>query len=112
MDHSYQEVADMDQTRALEIVKDYIDFLKTQHFDIQQVYLFGSYAKGTFTEDSDIDVAVIMKHLENSFRMQVTLMKLRRKFDTRIEPHPFDEQDFDATNPFTAEILHSGIQVA
>ena len=102
----------MDQARALEIVKDYVNFLKTQQLAIQQVYLFGSYATGTFDEDSDIDVAVIMKHLENSFMMQVTLMKLRRKFDTRIEPHPFDENDFDTTNPLVAEILHSGIQVA
>ena len=102
----------MDQAKALEIVKDYVDFLKTQQLDIQQVYLFGSYAKGTFDEDSDIDVAVIMKHLENSFRMQVTLMKLRRKFDTRIEPHPFDKRDFDTTNPFAPEILYIGIRVA
>ena len=46
----------MDQARALEIVKDYVDFLKIQQLDIQQVYLFGSYVKGTFTEDSDIEM--------------------------------------------------------
>lgn len=39
------------------------------------------------------------------------LMKLRRKFDTRIEPHPFDESDFKHSDPFANEILNTGIQI-
>ena len=43
--------------------------------------------------------------------MQVELMKLGRKIDTRIEPHPFDESDFNSSDPFAHEILSKGIQV-
>ena len=43
--------------------------------------------------------------------MQVNLMKLRRKFDTRIEPHPFNEKDFDISNPLVNEILNTGIKI-
>ena len=101
----------MDKGKAFGIVKEYINFLKDNKYDIQRAYVFGSYAKGNFNEDSDIDLAIVLKNVKNSFNMQVDLMKLRRKFDTRIEPHPFDENDFDTSNPLVHEILSTGIKV-
>jgi predicted nucleotidyltransferase len=102
----------MDQGTAFEIVKKYIDFLKVNKYDIQKAFIFGSYVNEKFHEDSDIDLAIVFKNLSNSFTMQIQLMKLSRKFDTRIEPHPFDESDFDSSNPFAKEILTKGIQIA
>jgi uncharacterized protein len=101
----------MDQATAFEIAKKYIIFLKSNKIDVQGAYVFGSFAKGNFNEDSDIDLAVIMKNLSNSYTKQVELMKLSRKIDTRIEPHPIDESDFNHSNPFSNEILTKGIQV-
>ncbi len=111
MDKKNQRIYKMDKTEIFEIVKNYIAFLKKHNFDIIKVYLFGSYIKGKFTEDSDIDLAVIMNNLSNSFMMQIELMKISRKFDSRIEPHPFDEIDFNYSNPFAHEILTTGVQV-
>ncbi len=71
----------MDQKRAFEIVKEYLTYLKENKYNIQKAYIFGSYAKGTFDEDSDIDLAIVLKNLSNSFTMQIQLMKLSRKFD-------------------------------
>lgn len=102
----------MDQGTAIEIVKRYIDFLRMNNFDVQKAYLFGSYANGHFDQDSDIDLALVMKSLANSFTMQIELMKISRKFDSRIEPHPFEESDFNTTHPLANEILKKGIQVA
>jgi len=102
----------MDQGTAFEIVKKYIDFLRVNKYDIQKAFIFGSYVNEKFHEDSDIDLAIVFKNLSNSFTMQIQLMKLSRKFDTRIEPHPFDESDFDSSNPFAKEILTKGIQIA
>jgi len=101
----------MDKRAALKVVKKFITFLKENKFNIQKAYIFGSYARGSFHEDSDIDLAIIMSNLPDTFNMQVQLMKLRRKFDTRIEPHPFDETDFNTSNPFANEILRTGIQI-
>ena len=101
----------MDQRTAIEIVNKYIDYLKKNKFNVQKAYLFGSYVNGKYNEDSDIDLAIVMKKLSNSFTTQVELMKISRKFDTRIEPHPFEESDFNATNPFANEILNKGIQL-
>lgn len=101
----------MAKTEIFETVRNYIAFLKQHDFDIIKAYLFGSYIKGKFTEDSDIDLAVVMNNLSNSFMMQIELMKISRKFDSRIEPHPFDAIDFNSSNPFAHEILTTGIQV-
>ncbi len=73
--------------------------------------MFGSYVKGTVTEDSDIDLAIIFKNLSDTFDMQVQLMKLRRKFDNRIEPHAFRESDFKNSNPLANEILKTGLEI-
>ena len=59
----------------------------------------------------DIDLAVVFREFEDSFDMQVQLMKLRRKIDTRIEPHPFLESDFDDSNPLVHEILDTGLVI-
>ena len=101
----------MDKRTAFKIIKEYIKFLQKNKYEIEKAYIFGSYAKGNFNDDSDIDLAIIVKDLKNSFRMQVNLMKLRRKFDTRIEPHPFNEKDFDISNPLVNEILNTGIKI-
>ncbi len=102
----------MDQNPTFQIVKDYLNFLKRKDYKIEKAYIFGSYAKGKFDEDSDIDLAIILKDLKNGYLMQIDLMKLSRKFDSRIEPHPFDEDDFvHPSIPIVKEILQSGIEV-
>ena len=102
----------MDQRTAIEIVNRYVDYLKRNNFDAQKACLFGSYANAQYNEDSDIDLAMVMNKLSNSFTTQVELMKISRKFDTRIEPHPFEESDFNVTHPFANEVLSKGIQIA
>ena len=103
----------MDQKSASKIVKKYLYFLKKNSINVEKAYIFGSYANGTNNEDSDIDLAIILKELKNGYDMQVHLMKLGRKFDTRIEPHPFDEQDFiNPSIPIVYEILQTGIEIS
>jgi len=101
----------MDQKRAPDVVVKYADFLKRRIPGIKKVFLFGSYAKGTFGENSDMDIAIVFERLPDTFEMRVELMKIRRKFDTRIEPHPISEADFNPSNPFVKEILRSGYEV-
>jgi len=101
----------MDQETILETVKKYIAFVESQQYDIRKVYLFGSFAKGEANENSDIDLAIVMKEMDNSVFTQFQLMKMRRDFDLRIEPHPFSEIDFIPSNPFVDEIIHTGIPI-
>jgi len=97
----------MDQTDALTIAQKYASAVNSQ-FSFIRMILFGSYAKGNFNDDSDIDIAVIFKDYSNLSDMQLELMRLRRKIDSRIEPHPFRESEFDLSNPIVNEILKYG----
>ena len=100
----------MDRTDAVDIAEQYASVIKT-NFDCKQIFLFGSYAKGTHHEESDIDIAVILKEFENPMEIQLELMRLRRKIDGRIAPHPFREKDFNITNPVVNEILKHGQRI-
>ena len=95
----------------INIVKKYIAEI-SKYYQIQEVYLFGSYAKGTNTEDSDIDVAIIINCDDNSFDLLVDLMMYTQTIDLRIEPHPIKIKDFEEGNPFVQEILDTGLKVA
>jgi len=97
----------MDKRDALKIASNYAIELYANYNSVR-IILFGSYAKGNYNDDSDIDIAVIFKDNKNFPDMQFELMKLRRKIDSRIEPHPFRESEFDATNPIVNEIIKYG----
>ena len=102
----------MDQKEAFRIVEDFVRFLRSEGYNIKKAYIFGSYAKGVYNDDSDIDLAIILKSLQNGYLMRIDLMKLSRKFDSRIEPHPFDEEDFrHLSYPLVREILQTGVSV-
>jgi len=98
----------MDKRQAIEIANKYIDSIKNK-YDIESAMLFGSYAKGTYHDDSDIDIAIVIRHVDDIIETQVELMKLRRNIDLRIEPHPFDYLDFNRANPVVNEILKDGV---
>lgn len=100
----------MDKTDAINIAREFTSIIKT-NYDCKQVFLFGSYAKGTNRDESDIDIAVILDEFENPIDIQLELMRLRRKIDSRIEPHPFREKDFNLSNPVAYEILKYGQKI-
>jgi uncharacterized protein len=100
----------MDKIEALNIASKYIELLKNK-YTIKSAILFGSYAKGTQRPDSDIDIAIVLTHSDDIIDTQIEFMKLRRKVDLRIEPHPFNDEDFNLNNPVVDEILKNGINL-
>ncbi|MBN1902607.1 nucleotidyltransferase domain-containing protein [Candidatus Sumerlaeota bacterium] len=95
----------MDKKIALKNARNYVKHLiSDRHYDIKEAFIFGSYARNSFNEDSDIDIAIILKGYKNSVQELSNLMRLRRDFDLRIEPHPIAEEDFNQNNPFAKEV--------
>jgi len=100
----------MDKREVIEKVKAYNELLK-KHFEFEEIYLFGSYAKNNYNEDSDIDVAIIVEQIEGDyFSTTPVLWKLRREIDDRIEPILI-ERKFDDSN-FLDEIKMYGLKIA
>lgn len=101
----------MDKRDALDIATRYARAVN-EKYKYSKVILFGSYAKGNYNEDSDIDIAVILNDYSNLIDMQLELMRLRRKIDSRIEPHPFREKEFEMSNPIVNEIIKYGQEIS
>jgi uncharacterized protein len=79
---------------------------------VSAAYLFGSYARGTATPDSDIDVLILSPDFsDDRFENLILLMKVRRGIDSRIEPHGFKEEEFDESHPFFKEIKTDLIRI-
>ena len=79
---------------------------------VTNVYLYGSYAKGNFSEGSDIDIAVVGDDFTGDpIEDTMILMRIRRKVDNRIEPRPFRTSDFNETDPLSKEIMETGVMI-
>lgn len=78
--------------------------------NMEQVFLFGSFAKGNPHKDSDIDVAFVVNHFEGDFfKLIPPIHRLTEKIDFRIEPHII-ARDADYAG-FLDEIRHTGIEI-
>lgn len=96
----------------IESIQKYIKKI-SQYYKIEAIILFGSYAKGTQHEYSDIDVAIISSDFKDIFDDMAELIGMTWKIDTRIEPHPIRKEDYDnIATPFVQEIIDTGIKVA
>ena len=102
----------MDKVSTISILTDYIKAIPKDRFDLSKAYLFGSYARNNQHDESDIDLALVFRDLSDPYLAQIELMKLRRKFDLRIEPHPFDESEFSIQDPLVFEILKYGEEIS
>ena len=94
------------------VVRRYIEELEKNRIHISQAFIFGSHAKGTATDRSDIDVALISDAFTGErFEDRRKIVPLRRKIDTRIEPIPLKPEDFDDGGTLVEEIKRTGIAV-
>lgn len=81
----------MDKTAIINIAKTYAK-LVTLHFTPIEIILYGYYAKGTATEESDIDIAIVVSNLTGDYLDQASkLYQLRRSIDYRIQPILLEE---------------------
>ncbi len=93
-----------------------IDFITSsvkENPRILRAFLFGSYSRKLNKPGSDIDIALVVRDLEDDeiFDLQVQLLLLASRFDSRIEPHVISDKDMDTNNPFVIEILRKGIEI-
>jgi len=97
------------KTEVINKLKKYKKLL-SEHVIFDELILFGSYARGTASEDSDMDVAVVVDELQGDyFSIRPLLWKIRRQIDDRIEPIILEKQHDESG--FLSEIKKYGIQI-
>lgn len=98
----------MDKEQAIALAKRYKEMV-AEKLPLKALYLYGSYSKGNYREDSDIDIAVVAESLnDNYFEDTPLLWKLRRKISNLIEPVLLIE---DMNNPLYCDIARTGILI-
>ena len=91
-----------------------------QHLNVSKVILFGSYAKGTQSDDSDIDLLVVThdnfifesfaQKMEIKIKIANALNSLRKYADIDLIVHskPMYERFIELNSGFKKEILSTG----
>ena len=98
----------IDKEQAIKLAQRY-KAVVAERLPLKALYLYGSYSKGNHTEDSDIDIAVVVERMsDNYFEDTPLLWKLKRKVSNLIEPVLLTE---DTNNPLYADILKTGILI-
>lgn len=78
---------------------------------IGDVYLFGSYAKLIFKEDSDVDIAIISEKADKK-NIEKPVKKLEKRYKKNIEVHYFSKKFYNnRRDPLVKDILQHGIKM-
>ena len=97
----------MDQEEAIKLGKKY-KILISEHFDVKDAIIYGSYCKGTQKEDSDIDIAIVVDDITGNYFDSIPLLwKIKRKVSNFIEPVLICEKK--DKSGFLKEIRKAGI---
>jgi len=75
----------------------------------KRVYVFGSIVKGSYTEKSDIDIAIITnKELKTNERIEIEKIneKLENRFGREIQTHFFTDNEFKQLKDKLVEQIH------
>lgn len=70
------------------------DFLKELETKPIIAVIFGSYASGTYTKSSDIDILLVFQKIEDSKKIENTAKKISMKTNTQLNAIYLDYQEF------------------
>jgi predicted nucleotidyltransferase len=95
-----------------EIIEDYVRKIGSQ-IPVEKAILFGSYAKGTYTADSDIDLAIFSDYFAQAEKIEGFrfLFLQAMNYGIDLQPQPFTVQDFREPVGIVEEIVKSGIEI-
>jgi predicted nucleotidyltransferase len=102
--------------------KDIIEILKEFKRELTEilgdklvdVILFGSYARGDYTEESDIDVLVVVKDkptIEEENKISKLCLKFLIKYHIIISAITYPKKVFDLGSSFVGEVKKIGVKI-
>ena len=111
----------MNTTKAIDLLKNIYEKSKSVFpCEIQNIFLYGSYARGDYTPDSDVDIMILVKGIapENLWRYRSAITskssELGLKYDLLIVPLIKDSDIFNKylnVLPFYQNVHREGIRI-
>jgi len=102
------------QKAVIGIIKKLADEIRQSGLHLKRVILYGSYAKNTQHEWSDIDIVFVADEFKNIGFEDVNLFvkHLVKYPNFNISPRTYNTKDFTPErDPFVEEILKNGIEI-
>ena len=98
---------------VIELIKKFIESVKENNIEIHKVILYGSYAKGTYNQHSDIDLAIISPDFKENecLKNASKLLSKAAKLKADIETMPFSMEEYNSPLGLMEEILNTGIEL-
>jgi predicted nucleotidyltransferase len=86
----------------------------SQLIPVEKAVLFGSYAKGTYDEGSDVDLAIFSDHFERMDRVEgiTFLLTHAMDYDIDLEPVAFTAKEYSHPEGIVDEIIKTGVEIA
>ena len=103
----------LDRNAAIGIVRNYVRDIQEHGVHLRAVILFGSFAKGTQHEWSDIDVALVADEFTGFYMNDKKLfpyVNIKKPY-TIIEAVTYPTDYFNDSDPFINEIVKTGIKI-
>ena len=100
-------------SNIMNTIIEFIDLLKEENIIVEKVILFGSYAKGTYREDSDIDLAIVSPNFkeEDCIENMTLLLCKANILKADIQTIPFSVEEYNEPKGIMEEILNTGIEL-
>lgn len=101
----------MSRQDVLRLASLFVSKVKAEGIPIQKAFLFGSWAKGSATNESDIDICIVSPVFGKDYTSEITrLLTIAQTVDNRIESVPFKSGDIDDRfSSLANEIRETGI---
>lgn len=102
---------EMERDKVAKVTKKYVQRLKDKFIPVKTVILFGSQARGTAGEESDIDLLVVVEKLNKSVREVIINEAYNVSLDEEVDliALPCDTQEFSSPL-FQADIFYRNVQ--
>jgi hypothetical protein len=96
-----------DQAYLLQILQERLKILQGE-LQLLRVVLFGSYAKGTFTVGSDVDLLIVYKGEERADAYAI----VKKSLDIpHLEPHLYSEEEYKKMERLINRMSDGGILI-
>ena len=96
---------------ATKIAEKLRDILRDNFSDFDGLYLYGSHAKGFATDESDIDIVILMESFDLDKRSMYhrIISRFRYENDANLDLHPMSYQELKENPVFYDEVVNKGI---
>lgn len=97
--------------QIVSILKDIVDRVHVEQA-IEKIILYGSYSKGSYTPESDVDIAFFLSDISQGLRqIHGAIYRICSQYDVDVQPQVFYSAELEYPIGIVEEIVKYGIDI-